>query len=79
VPDRWQDGPVGLPKYAYFPFGGGPRLCIGNTFALMEAVLVLAAIAQRYRFTVVEGPPAVPWPTFTLHPREPIRAVLVRR
>jgi cytochrome P450 len=79
VPDRWIDGPAGLPKYAYFPFGGGPRLCIGNTFAMMETVLVLAAIAQRYRFTLVEGHPVVPWPTFTLRPQNGIKAVLARR
>src|SRR5262249_3397607 len=45
-PDRWADGLAQrLPKYAYFPFGGGPRVCIGNTFAMQEAVLLLATIA----------------------------------
>jgi cytochrome P450 len=78
-PDRWIDGPAGLPKYAYFPFGGGPRLCIGNTFAMMETVLLLAAIAQRYRFTLQPGHAVVPWPTFTLRPRNGIRAVLTPR
>src|SRR5262249_27937488 len=44
-PERWEgDLAQRLPRYAYFPFGGGPRLCIGNTFALMETVLVLATI-----------------------------------
>ena len=48
-PERWLDHRAHeFPKYAYFPFGGGPRLCIGNTFAMMETVLVLATIAQRY-------------------------------
>ncbi|HLV81306.1 MAG TPA: cytochrome P450, partial [Chthonomonadaceae bacterium] len=52
-PERWAGGFArALPKYAYFPFGGGPRICIGNTFALMEAALALAAIAQTYRFTL---------------------------
>ena len=52
-PERWLDGLARrLPKYAYFPFGGGPRVCIGNTFALMEAAIILAAVGQRYRFTV---------------------------
>jgi cytochrome P450 len=78
-PDRWIDGLPNLPKYAYFPFGGGPRLCIGNTFAMMETVLLLAAIAQKYRFTVVPEHPVVPSPTFTLRPRDGIRAVLTRR
>jgi cytochrome P450 len=79
LPDRWIDGPAGLPKYAYFPFGGGPRQCIGNTFALLETSLVLAAIAQRYRFTVAKGQKVVPWPTFTLRPQNEIKAVLERR
>ncbi len=42
-----------IPKYAYFPFGGGPRLCIGNNFALMEMQIVLATLAQRFDFTLV--------------------------
>ena len=49
-PERWSDGLASrLPRYAYFPFGGGPRLCIGRSFATMEAILVLAAVAQRVR------------------------------
>ena len=52
-PERWEDGLIKrIPKYAYFPFGGGNRVCIGNTFALMEATIVLAAVGQKYRFTV---------------------------
>jgi cytochrome P450 len=78
-PDRWTEAMPNLPKYAYFPFGGGPRLCIGNTFAMMETVLVLASIAQKYRFTLVPDHPVVPWPIFTLRPRDGIRAVLTRR
>ncbi len=50
VPERWLDGSTdGLPKYAYFPFGGGPRLCIGRQFATLEATLLLATIARRFR------------------------------
>src|SRR5262249_49726005 len=79
-PERWADGLAQrLPKYAYYPFGGGPRLCIGNTFALMETALVLATIAQQFRFTVVPGHPVVPRPTFTLRPEHGIKAVLARR
>lgn len=76
-PERWADGLAQrLPKYAYFPFGGGPRICIGNTFAMMEIMLVLATIARRFRFTIVPDHPVVPWPSFTMRPKQGIRAVL---
>jgi cytochrome P450 len=79
-PERWEDGLAKrLPRFAYFPFGGGPRQCIGNTFALMEATLVLATIAQRFRFRLVEGHPVVPLASITLRPRHGIRAVLEAR
>ncbi len=69
-PDRWTEEFVRqLPKYAYFPFGGGPRLCIGNSFAMMEAVLVLATIAQRFRVVFPAGQTLEPNPAFTLRPR----------
>jgi cytochrome P450 len=57
------------PYFAYFPFGGGPRLCIGNNFALMEAKLVLATVAQRYRLELVPGHPVEPEPLVTLRPK----------
>jgi len=79
-PERWLDDRVhDIPKYAYFPFGGGPRLCIGNTFAMMETVLVLATIAQRFRFTVAAGHPVVPQATFTLRPLHGIPAIITPR
>jgi cytochrome P450 len=79
-PDRWADGlEERLPKFAYFPFGGGPRLCIGNTFALMETALVLATVAQRYRLELVPDHPVVPWPSMTLRPKHGIKVVLRRR
>ncbi len=79
-PERWEDGLAKrLPRFAYFPFGGGPRQCIGNTFALMEATLVLATIAQKFRFRLVEGHPVVPLPSITLRPRHGIRAILETR
>ena len=79
-PARW-DGDFArkIPKYAYFPFGGGPRICIGNTFALMEAVLLLATIAQQYRFCLAPGPPIVPQATITLRPKYGIRAIFQRQ
>lgn len=78
TPRRWLN-PQPVPKYAYFPFGGGPRVCIGNQFALIEAVLVLATIAQRYRFRMAPGQPITPWPTVTLRPREGLPVELVAR
>jgi cytochrome P450 len=79
-PERWQDGLAKrLPRFAYFPFGGGPRQCIGSTFALMEATLVLATIAQKFRFRLVAGHPVVPLPSITLRPRHGIRAFLKAR
>jgi cytochrome P450 len=79
-PERWEgDLLKRLPRFAYFPFGGGPRQCIGNTFALMEAALILATIAQQYRFRLVEGHAVVPLASITLRPRYGIRAVLEAR
>jgi cytochrome P450 len=67
----------GRPKFAYFPFGGGPRVCIGNTFALMEGPLVLATVLQRFRVELVPGQKVVPDTTFTLRPREGVIVTLV--
>jgi cytochrome P450 len=80
-PERWAGGELlrRLPRFAYFPFGGGPRQCIGNTFALSEAVLILAAVGQRYRLRLVEGQQVHAAPTITLRPNAPIRMRLERR
>jgi cytochrome P450 len=79
-PERWSAPEIHrLPKYAYFPFGGGPRLCIGNGFAMQELVLVLATITQHFRFTLVPGRQVVPWPSFTLRPLHGVPAILTRR
>ena len=67
-PQRFADADA-LPKGAYFPFGGGPRLCIGNGFAMMEAGLVLATLAQKFRFELVPGHPTEAEPSITLRPR----------
>jgi cytochrome P450 len=79
-PRRWADGLAKrLPKYAYFPFGGGPRVCIGNMFALTEATMVLATVGQRWRFTLRSEPPVVPFPSITLVPDFGVPAYLERR
>ena len=67
------------PRYAYFPFGGGPRQCIGNNFALMEAQLVLATVASRYRLRLAPGQRIEPEASITLHPRHGIRMTLEAR
>ncbi|HEX4476501.1 MAG TPA: cytochrome P450 [Polyangiaceae bacterium] len=69
-PERWADGFVRtLPKYAFLPFGGGPRVCIGNAFAMTEATLVLATWAKRFRFDPASNRPVVPRVSLTLGPR----------
>jgi cytochrome P450 len=79
-PDRWTNDTLQkLPRFAYFPFGGGPRQCIGSSFAMMEAVLLLATIAARFQLSKVEGKSAVPVPSFTLRPKEGIYVALRKR
>jgi cytochrome P450 len=69
IPERWENGLAErLPRFAYFPFGGGPRTCIGGAFAMLEAVLVLATIARRFAFEPAEGHAVKPDPGFTLRP-----------
>jgi cytochrome P450 len=74
VPERWRgDLAKRLPKYAYFPFGGGPRVCIGNAFAMMEAVLLLVTIVQRIRLRAEDDAPLAVVPSVTLRPQGPVR------
>jgi cytochrome P450 len=71
-PERWtRDGELEkrLPRYAYFPFGGGPRVCIGNNFAQMEMKLVLATVASQARLTLATPEVTAPDPQVTLRPR----------
>jgi cytochrome P450 len=69
---------AGRPHYAYFPFGGGPRQCIGKGFALMEAQLILAAVAQRFRLRHAPGRAAVPQGQLTLRPRGGLPMIVER-
>lgn len=79
-PERWEGEPLKkLPRFAYFPFGGGPRQCIGNAFALMEAALILATIAQRYRLRLLPHHPVVPLASITLRPRHGVKVIVESR
>jgi cytochrome P450 len=69
LPERWREEEAARrPRFSYFPFGGGPRQCIGNSFAMMEAVLVLATIARRFRLAAVAGRPVEIRPALSLRP-----------
>jgi cytochrome P450 len=79
-PDRWTpEFRASLPKFAYFPFGGGPRQCIGESFAWMELVLLVATIAQQWRLQLVPGHPVVPEPLVTLRTKHGMRMTAHRR
>jgi cytochrome P450 len=71
-PARWEETAPPRPRYAYFPFGGGSRVCIGETFAWMEAILVLATIGQRWRLARVDPGPVPMLPKITLRPKGPL-------
>ena len=79
-PERWLDGLAArLPAHAYFPFGGGPRRCIGQGFAMMEAALVTATLARRFHFELVAKQLVLPEPLITLRPRGGIHMKIHRR
>ena len=79
-PDRWTpEFKAALPKFAYFPFGGGARQCIGEQFAWMELVLLVATIAQRWQLTLVPGHPVVPQPLVTLRAKHRMKMVARKR
>jgi cytochrome P450 len=79
-PERWtEEFSSSIPKYAYFPFGGGPRACIGNYFAIMEVVLLLATIGQRFRFSLLPDHPVDLLPAMSLRPKDGIPVVVHKR
>ena len=65
-----------IPKYAYFPFGGGPRQCIGNYFAMMEVVLLLATIGQQFRFALDPSHKVEVLPVLSLRPKDGIKVIV---
>lgn len=74
LPERWTPEFIRqLPKYAHFPFGGGPRVCIGQDFAIMEAMLVIATMLRRFKLVLVEGQVVEPQPVVLLRPKNGIR------
>lgn len=79
-PERWEDGLARrLPKFAYYPFGGGQRICVGADFALMEAAIILATVGQRYRFTLDPDAVIEIKPQITLLPANGMPATLEHR
>ena len=80
MPERFEPAEVKKrPRYAYYPFGAGPRICIGQHFALMEAVLVLAEVAQHYRLKLVPGLWVAPQFMGTLRPSRDVMMTLEER
>jgi cytochrome P450 len=79
-PERFApEGAAARPRFAYIPFGAGPRICIGAAFAMTEAILILATIAQRYRLRLKSGHPVEPQGLITLRPRYGLQMHLERR
>ncbi len=79
-PERWtQEAAAARPKFSYYPFGAGPRVCIGEQFAWMEGVLVLATLAGRWQLRLVPGHPVVPQAIVTLRPKFGMRMTVQRR
>jgi cytochrome P450 len=77
-PDRWS-GKMDLPRFVYFPFGAGPRVCIGAAFATLECTVALAMIARRCRFEMSSAGTVVPEPTMTLRPKGGVPGRIVLR
>ncbi len=79
-PERWSDGAdSSRPRHAYFPFGGGPRQCIGEGFAWMEGMLLLATIAQSWRLRLAPCHRVGLRPQVTLRPAHGMRMTLQKR
>ncbi|MGW8956312.1 cytochrome P450 [Paenibacillus sp. NPDC055715] len=80
IPERWTEEFIQqLPQFAYFPFGGGARSCIGNHMGMMEVTLVLATIGQHYRLEMLDNEPLIPMPLITLRPKNGVQMRVVSR
>jgi cytochrome P450 len=80
MPERFLPGArEKIHRFAYLPFGAGPRICIGMGFALMEAAVILSTIAQRYRFELSPGFPVSPLARITLRPKHGLKMRMFRR
>jgi cytochrome P450 len=79
-PNRWTDGLAErLPRFAYVPFGGGQRVCIGSSFAQMEATLLLATVTQRFKLALAPNERVEPWPVVTLRTKADVPMRLIAR
>ena len=79
-PERWTaEFEAQLPKYAYFPFGGGPRACVGASFAMMEMILVMAAVGQKFRLELVRDHPIENYAAMSLRPKHGVKVLIETR
>ena len=79
-PERWTpEARSARPEFSYFPFGGGPRLCTGESFAWIEGLLIIATLAQKWKMRLVPGHPVEPKPVLTLRPKYGMKMILEHR
>jgi cytochrome P450 len=79
-PNRWTaEARESRPQFSYFPFGGGPRRCIGEGFAWMEGILLIATIARQWQMRLVPNHPVLLKPVITLRPKHGMRMTVKQR
>ena len=80
IPERWTpESRESRPAFSYFPFGGGPRRCIGEGFAWMEGILLIATLAQKWRLQLVPHHPVALKPVITLRPKHGMKMIASMR